>query len=112
ITTTHTGNQDAGGTYTDSTTGAQLYVRSRCIGTNCEKYALLITVVKNGQSYHQMAAISYANDCQFNLETRNAQVTSLYTNIDQLLAQRSNVVALNDCAGDDSNSGGSDFTSF
>lgn len=101
ITTTHLGAQDAYGVYNDSATNAQLDIRSRCIGEQCDKYVLLVTVVKGGYAYHQMAAISYANDCHFNVEHRNAQVVQLYKSLDEVISSNSNVTAQNDCASSD-----------
>lgn len=87
IDTTHAVNQDSYGIFDDSTQGTQLDIRSRCIGEGCEKYVLLITVVKNGYAYHQMVAISFASDDFFYSEQRNYRVATMFRSVDEVLAQ-------------------------
>lgn len=94
ITTTHTAAQmDAYGVVNDNDNGVKLDIRTRCIGQNCEKYIMLITVVKNNHSVHQMIAISNYNQSFFNLEQINASVPGgsqlFYGNIDQVLQRNS-----------------------
>lgn len=91
IDTTHSANQDTYGVYEDPTQGTKLDIRARCIGQGCEKYVLLITVVKNGYAYHQMAAISFANDDFFYSEQRNYRVATMYRNVDEVLAQHADL---------------------
>lgn len=91
IETTHALNQDTYGVYDDPTQGTKLDIRARCIGQSCEKYVLLITVVKNGYAYHQMAAISFANDDFFYSEQRNYRVATMYRNVDEVLAQHADL---------------------
>lgn len=95
IYTTHIENQDSYGIYDDASQGTKLDIRARCLGSDCEKYALLITVVKNGYAYHQMAAISFKDDDFFYVEQRNYKVAQMYRNIDEVLAQNSQVQAGN-----------------
>ncbi len=83
ITTTHTLGadnkyQDAGGIYNDPDSGAQLNIRARCLKEKCATYVLLITVIKNNQSIHQLLAISNSDQDFFNYENVNAQVAPGY----------------------------------
>ena len=86
ITTTHVQGQDVLGTYNDAETGAQLDIRARCKGAQCEKYILLITVLKNNQSVHQVLAISNSNEEFFHYQNVNAAVAPgyFYTSLDQV----------------------------
>lgn len=86
IDTTHDLNQNSYGVFDDPSRGTKLDVRSRCIGSGCETYVLLVTIVKNGYAYHQMAAISFASDDFFYSEQRNYTVTTMYKNVDEVLA--------------------------
>lgn len=95
IYTTHTENQNSYGIYEDASQGTKLDIRARCIGSACEKYVLLVTVVKNGYAYHQMAAISFKDDDFFYVEQRNYRVAQMYTNVDEVLAQYSDLQAGN-----------------
>lgn len=87
INTTHTLNQDAYGIHDDNSQGTKLDIRARCIGLECAKYVILITVVKNGYAYHQMAAISNKDDDFFSVEQRNYKVAQMYRSVDEVLAQ-------------------------
>lgn len=91
IETTHSLNQDSYGVYDDTTQGSKLDIRARCIGSACEKYVLLITVVKNGYAYHQMAAISFKDDDFFYSEQRNYRVATMYRSVDEVLAQHADL---------------------
>lgn len=84
--TTHNLNQDAYGIYDDASQGTKLDIRSRCMGAECAKYVILITVVKNGYAYHQMAAISNKDDDFFYVEQRNYKVATMYRTVDEVLA--------------------------
>lgn len=89
ITTTHTAGKDVLGTYNDPETAAQLDIRARCIGTKCETYILLITVIKNNQSVHQVLGLSNSNEDFFHYENVNASVAPgyFYRTLDEV-AQR------------------------
>lgn len=95
IFTTHTENQDSYGIYEDATQGTKLDIRARCIGSACEKYVLLVTVVKNGSAYHQMAVISFKDDEFFYVEQRNYRVAQMYRSVDEVLAQHPDLQAGN-----------------
>lgn len=86
IQTNHPNNQDSSGVMDDTENGFKLDIRARCEEVNCDKYTLLVTVVKAGYAVHQLIAVSYAQDCQFNLEVRNpeAQNVQLFTSLDQI----------------------------
>ncbi len=88
IYTTHSSNQsDSYGIYDDASQGTKLDIRARCMGSECAKYVLLITVVKNGAAYHQMAAISNKDEDFFHVEQRNYKVAQMYRSVDEVLAQ-------------------------
>jgi hypothetical protein len=105
ITTTHTANQDSVGVIDDREKNGNLIdIRARCVDNNnsyslnCEKYLMLATIVKNGYAVHQLAVVSYSNDCKFNLENISPAVSGLriYSSLDDL-AQRNTAVPQNDC---------------
>lgn len=88
ITTTHTNGQDVNGVYTDADTGTQLDIRARCLGSACNIYILLVTVIKNNYSVHQVVATSYlTNETAFNIEHINATVapTLFYRSLDEVV---------------------------
>lgn len=86
IQTNHPNNQDSSGFMDDTENGFKLDIRARCEEANCDKYTLLVTVVKAGYAIHQLIAVSYAQDCQFNLEVRNPEASNvqLFTSLDQV----------------------------
>lgn len=71
ITTTHISGKDVYGILTDSDNGNKLDIRARCIGTSCEQYILLMTVVKNNYAVHQIVVVSYSHQSYFNLKEIN-----------------------------------------
>lgn len=89
--TTHFGEESAYGIYDDASNGHKLDIRSRCLGIACEKYVLLLTVVKNGYAYHQIAAISFKDDDFFYVEERNHQRLQLFTSLDEVIQQHANL---------------------
>lgn len=103
ITTDHSTSREAYGIYTDDKNGAQLEFRARCSDETCSKYTMIMTVVKSGMAYHQVAVVSYRNACRFNLENINASVSSnLYRTLDAVETKfaSSGVVEETDCQGD------------
>lgn len=86
---------DSRGVTDDTENATKLDIRARCVGENCEKYLMLATIVKGGYAIHQLAVISYSNDCKYNLENVNYTVKSFYQNLDQL-AQQNNIQPRND----------------
>ena len=100
ITTDHSTSREAYGIYTDDKNGAQLEFRARCSDESCSKYTMLMTVVKGGNAYHQVAVVSYRNSCRFNVENINAAVNSnLYRTLDAVETKfaNSSVGEENDC---------------
>lgn len=88
ITTTHVNGKDVSGVYSDADTGAQLDIRARCLGADCNIYILLVTVIKNNYSVHQIVATSYlSNTTSFNVENINASVApnSFYRSLDDVV---------------------------
>ena len=102
ITTEHnSGNLDAYGLYEDNKSGATLEFRARCSNSSCDQYTLLMTVVKTGYAYHQVAAVSYRTDCKFNVEHLNVAVNrNLYASVDAVNTKFATygVKASNDCS--------------
>ncbi len=99
IETSHIDGNDSFGFFDDTQkNGTKLDIRARCEGTQCDRYLLLVTVVKNGYAIHQLAAISYSSDCMFNLENINfaVPVARMYANLNEL-SQRNTISARNDC---------------
>ncbi len=86
ITTTHTGGKDVYGVLTDSMNGTQLDIRSRCLGASCEKYFLLVTVVKNNYAIHQIVVVSNSNQNFFRFQHINYTVGSFFQSLDAVQA--------------------------
>ncbi|MGZ3725086.1 MAG: hypothetical protein ACXWQQ_04770 [Pseudobdellovibrio sp.] len=68
VTTHHdSSNYFSEGVYTDAN-GVKVDIQGNCSSEgSCNKYLLLVTVYKNNQAAYQSFAISYSNDCKFNL---------------------------------------------
>ncbi len=99
VTTSHQSETDSIGSYTDpSQPNVKLDLRARCVGVNCEKYVLLMTVVRDGYAYHQVAAISYSQDCRFSYDLRSYQVANLFQSVSEVISNYYNVQPTNDCA--------------
>ncbi len=90
ITTTHTQGQDAGGVYNDTDSGTQLDIRARCLKPKCATYILLVTVIKNQSSMHQVLAISNSTEDFFHYENLNASVAAgyLYSSLDEVVRRK------------------------
>ena len=90
VSTTHVPGKDVWGTYDDTDSGAKLDIRARCLKEQCATYVLLITVIKNGHSVHQILAISNSNEDFFNYENVNAQVAAnyFYRDIDDVVRRK------------------------
>lgn len=97
ITTDHSTSNEAYGIYTDDRNGVQLEFRARCNDSICSKYTLLMTVVKSGLAYHQVAVVSFRNSCSFNVENINASITSsLYKTLDAVETKFANAGVADD----------------
>lgn len=82
ITTRHNVNsQFSQGTYNDSRNNTQVLIQASCSTDSCSKYILLVTVYKNNQAVFQTFAISYANDCKFNVVASSSNVGSYYSSL-------------------------------
>ncbi len=92
ITTTHSLGKDVNGVYNDTESNNQLDIRARCLGEKCDTYLLLVTVIKNNSSVHQVSVISRATETFFNVENINAYVAGahLYYGLDEVM-QRNNL---------------------
>lgn len=79
ISTTHeTGQLDSQGIFNDTARGLQVYVNARCSDSECTKYLLLVTVVRNNQAVYQSGAISYKDDCNFYYVSNTAQTGQMH----------------------------------
>ncbi len=106
VKTLHKNNIDSVGVVDDMAKNqTRIDIRARCVdndnnySSNCEKYLMLATIVnKSGYAVHQLAVVSYNNDCKFNLENLNPNVAGLriYSSLDDLAA-RNTAVPQNDC---------------
>lgn len=60
----------------------KLDVRAKCYGSECEKYIILVTVIKNNQSVYQIAAISNAHEDVFHYELLSTMRYQMFTSPD------------------------------
>ena len=69
LTTVHSSaGLDSYGIYNDTQRGLQVRVDARCSNSSdCNKYILLVTVMKSNQMVYQTFAISYKDDCTFSV---------------------------------------------
>ncbi len=66
ISTSHeNGTLNSQGVFNDTARGLQVFVNARCDNASCDKYLLLVTVVRNNQAVYQSGALSYKDDCNF-----------------------------------------------
>jgi hypothetical protein len=98
VTTYHSGSAtDSSGIYNDTQRGVQVRLEARCSNTSdCEKYMLLITVLKDSQVVFQQFAISYLSDCRFNVASTSAGNGSYYQDISAAEVAFSNVRPVGD----------------
>lgn len=96
--TVHEGSvTDSSGIYNDNQRGVQVQIESRCSNTiDCNKYILLVTVIKDGQAVFQTFAISYKDDCRFNVVSASPGNGTIYRDISSAEVARSNVIAAHD----------------
>lgn len=73
---------DTSGIYNDTQRGLQVRVDARCSNTSdCSKYLLLVTVFKSNQMVYQTFAISYKDDCKFNMASASFNVGSFFQSL-------------------------------
>ncbi|OFZ31972.1 MAG: hypothetical protein A2622_12100 [Bdellovibrionales bacterium RIFCSPHIGHO2_01_FULL_40_29] len=100
ITTSHeNGNLYSEGSYTDAKRGARVLIQAECFGSDCYKYLLLVTVVKNNLALYQTAALSFKDDCRFYTISMAQGVGNFFQSIDELdsYTQSKNYLPKNDC---------------
>lgn len=97
ITTRHSLNsQFSQGTYNDTRNNVQVLIQSSCSTDSCSKYILLVTVYRNSQALFQTFAISYANDCKFNVVASSSTVGSFYSSLNVAENAHMNIGPRND----------------
>jgi hypothetical protein len=98
ITTTHSvGQLDANGVYTDTVNNMKIDIRARCEGTACQKYLMLVTVIKDNYAYYQVSVISYNQDCHFSYEERSPRIATIFQSLTEMASTFSSLQASNDC---------------
>ncbi len=98
LTTTHSAGQlDANGVYTDTVNNMKIDIRARCEGANCQKYLMLVTVIKDNYTYYQVSVISYNQDCHFSYEERSPRVATIFQSLSEMASAFSNTQPSNDC---------------
>lgn len=97
VTTRHSINsQFSQGTYNDTRNNVQVLIQSSCSTDNCSKYILLVTVYRNSQALFQTFAISYANDCRFNVVASSGTVGTFYSSLNVAENAHMNIGPRND----------------
>ena len=98
VTTVHEGNvTDSAGVYNDNQRGVQVQIESRCSNTvDCNKYMLLLTVLKDNTVVMQTFAISYRNDCRFKVVSSSSGNGNYFRDISAAESQYSNVYEVGD----------------
>ncbi len=89
------GQLETNGTY-DEARGIQLNVQARCTAEGCAKYAILLTVLENGQRKFQTGAISFASDCKFSVISIGSNVATLFSNLNAFEYHYNSVQPVND----------------
>jgi hypothetical protein len=83
ISTSHENGQlDSQGIFNDTSRGLQVYVNARCSDSECTKYLLLVTVVRNNQAVYQSGAISFKDDCNFYYVSNTSTTGSMHQSMD------------------------------
>lgn len=87
ISTSHENGQlDSSGIFNDTSRGLQVYVNARCSDSECTKYLLLVTVVRNNQAVYQSGAISYKEDCNFYYVSNTSTTGQMHQSMDSFSA--------------------------
>jgi hypothetical protein len=92
ISTAHEkGQLDSQGIFNDTSRGLQVYVNARCSDSECTKYLLLVTVVRNNQAVYQSGAISYKDDCNFYYVSNTSTTGQMHQSMDSFSSTFANV---------------------
>lgn len=99
ITTKHeNGNLFSEGVYNDSARGNLVHIQANCSANNCEKYTALVTVYKNNNPVFESFAISFANDCHFNVVSTSYSNGNFFQYINRAENSYLQVAPVNDIA--------------
>lgn len=99
LTTRHeSGNNYSEGIYNDTQLGNQVHIQANCSAGDCSKYLLLVTVYKNNQSVFQTFAISYSNDCKFNIASTGYATGTFFRDLTSAETRYMNMGPVNDIA--------------
>ena len=97
VTTTHgNGTLDSQGVFNDTSRGLQVHVNARCSDTECYKYLLMVTVVRNNQAIYQSAAISFKDDCNFYSISNTSSTGSMFQSMDAFSSRYASVQPMGD----------------
>jgi hypothetical protein len=97
ITTKHeNGNLFSEGVYNDTERNNLVHIQANCSSNNCEKYTVLVTVYKNNNPVFETFAVSFANDCRFNVVSTSYSNGNFFKYINQAENSYMNVAPLND----------------
>ena len=99
LTTRHeNGNNYSEGMYNDTQLGNQVHIQANCSAGDCSKYLLMVTVYKNNQSVFQTFAISYSNDCKFNLASTSYATGTFFRDLTSAENRYMSIGPVNDMA--------------
>ena len=97
LTTRHeNGNNFSEGVYNDTQLGNQVHIQANCSAGDCSKYLLLVTVYKSNQSVFQTFAISFKNDCKFNIASSSYATGSFFRDLTSAENRYMNIAPVND----------------
>ena len=97
LTTRHENNNNfSQGVYNHTQTGVQVDIQASCSYDSCSKYILLVTVYKNNQAQFQTFAISYSNDCKFNVASTSAYSGGFFNSLNAAEYAYQNIGPMND----------------
>jgi hypothetical protein len=99
LTTRHeNGNNYSEGVYNDTQLGNQVHIQASCSAGDCSKYLLLVTVYRSNQSVFQTFAISYSNDCKFNIASTSYATGTFFRDLTAAENRYMNIGPVNDMA--------------
>jgi hypothetical protein len=99
LTTRHeNGNNYSEGMHNDTQLGNQVHIQANCSAGDCSKYLLMVTVYKNNQSVFQTFAISYSNDCKFNIASTSYVTGTFFRDLTSAENRYMSIGPVNDVA--------------
>ncbi len=97
FTTYHNTNYlDSQGSYNDTQRSLRVQVQSRCSASDCFKYTLIVTILRNTQVLFQTTAISFRDDCKFNTTSTSVSIGEYMQSLDQAESRYSHISPKND----------------